>query len=148
MNPDAGIEVRKQTMKILIDSNFPNLKSISEKLLKNSGIKIWGARGLSKFEDNRTGEMLVSSLQAFDGEERDEVVEILCGRINWADALLSGIENGQVSKSLISPYHALQIKSLKNDKLDKRLDQCWGVIRTSPEYLSKRKQELKKELNS
>ena len=148
MNPDVGIEVRRQTMRILIDSNSPNLKSISDKLLKNSGMKIWGARGLSKFEDNRTGEMLVSSLQAFDGEERDEVVEILCGRINWADTLLSGIENGQVSKSLISPYHALQIKSLKNEKLDERLDQCWGVIRTSPEYLSKRKGELKKELNS
>ena len=148
MNRDAGMEVRKQTMKILIDSNSPNLKSISNKLLKNSGMKIWAVRGLSKFEDNRTGKMLVSSLQAFDGEERDEVVEILCGRINWADTLLSGIENGQVSKSLISPYHALQIKSLKNDKLDERLDQCWGVIRTSPEYLSKRKGELKKELNS
>ena len=148
MNRDAGTEVRKQTMKILIDSNSPNLKSLSDKLLKNSGMKIWGARGLSKFEDNRTGEMLVSSLQAFDGEERDEVVEILCGRINWADTLLSGIENGQVSKSLISSYHALQIKSLKNDKLDERLDQCWGVIRTSPEYLSKRKGELKTELNS
>ena len=147
MNRDAGIEVRRLTMKILIDSNSPNLKSISEKLLKNSGMKIWGARGLSKFEDNRTGEMLVYSLQAFDGEERDEVLEILCGRINWADNLLSGIENGQVSKSLISPYHALQIKSLKNEKLDERLDQCWGVIRTSPKYLSKRKAELKKELN-
>ena len=78
-------------------------------------MKIWGARGLSKFEDNRTGEMLVSSLESFDGGGRDEVVEIICGRINWADSLLSGIENGQVSKSLISPYHAQQIKSLKNE---------------------------------
>ena len=85
MNRDAGIEVRKQTMKILIDSNSPNLKSISEKAFEKRRMKIWAARGLSKFEDNRTGEMLVSSLQAFDGEERDEVVEILCGRINWAD---------------------------------------------------------------
>jgi putative heme-binding domain-containing protein len=91
--------------------------------------------------------MLVFSLQAFDGEERDELVEILCGRVNWADALLTGIENGQVSKSLISPYHALQIKSLKDENLDKRLDQCWGVIRTSPEYLSNRKEELRVELN-
>ena len=147
MNPDAGIEVRRKTMEILIDSNSPNLKSISEKLLKNEDLKIWAARGLSKFEDNRTGQMLVSSLQVFDGEERDELVEILCGRINWADALLSGIENGQVSKSLISPYHALQIKSLKDENLDKRLDQCWGVIRTSPEYLSNRKEELRFELN-
>jgi putative heme-binding domain-containing protein len=147
MNPDAGVEVRRKTIEILIDSNSQNLKSISEKLLKNEDLKIWAARGLSKFEDNRTGQMLVSSLQAFDGEERDELVEILCGRVNWADALLTGIENGQVSKSLISPYHALQIKSLKDENLDKRLDQCWGVIRTSPEYLSNRKEELRVELN-
>ena len=147
MNSDTGIEVRKQTMKILIDSKSPNLKSISDKLLKNSAMKIWGARGLSKFDENRTGEMLVSSLKAFEAEERDEVVEILCGRINWTDILLSGIENGQVSKSLISHYHALQIKSLKDENLDERLDQSWGVIRTSPEYLSKRKEELRVELN-
>ena len=147
MNPDAGIEVRRKTIEILIDSNSQNLKSISEKLLKNEDLKIWAARGLSKFEDNRTGQMLVFSLQAFDGEERDELVEILCGRVNWADALLTGIENGQVSKSLISLYHALQIKSLKDENLDKRLDQCWGVIRTSPEYLSNRKEELRVELN-
>ena len=67
MNPDVEIEVRRQTMKILIDSNSPNLKSISEKLLKNLEMKIWAARGLSKFEDNGTGEMLVSSLKDFDG---------------------------------------------------------------------------------
>jgi putative membrane-bound dehydrogenase-like protein len=148
MNTDAGIGVRKQTMKILIDSNSPNLKSISDQLLKSVGMKIWAVRGLSKFEDNRTGEMLVSNLQSFDREERNVVVEILCGRINWANELLSGIENGQVSKSWISPYHALQIKSLKDETLDKRLDQCWGLIRTSPEYLAKRKGELKTELNS
>ena len=147
MNPDVGIEVRRQTMKILIDSNSPNLKSISEKLLKNLEMKIWAARGLSKFEDNGTGEMLVSSLKDFDGGGRDEVVEILCGRINWADSLLLGIENEKVSKSLISPYHAQQIKSLKNENLEKRLNQCWGVVRTSPEYLAMRKGELKTELN-
>ena len=144
---NAEIEVRRQTMKILIDSNSPNLKSISENLLREPEMKIWGARGLSKFEDNKTGNLLVLSLQDFKEDERDEVVEILCGRINWAHDLLAKIEDKKISRSLISPYHAQQIKSLKNENLDRRLDQCWGVVRTSPEYLSKRKQELKVELN-
>ena len=144
---NAEIEVRRQAMKILIDSNSPNLKSISENLLQESEMKIWGARGLSKFEDNKTGNLLVLSLQDFEEDGRDEVVEILCGRINWAHDLLAKIEDKKISRSLISPYHAQQIKSLKNENLDRRLDQCWGVVRTSPEYLSKRKQELKVELN-
>ena len=144
---NAEIEVRRQTMKILIDSNSPNLKYISENLLQEPEMKIWGARGLSKFEDNKTGNLLVLSLQGFEEDGRDEVVGILCGRINWAHDLLAKIEDKKISRSLISPYHAQQIKSLKNENLDRRLDQCWGVVRTSPEYLSKRKQELKVELN-
>ena len=145
---DAAIEVRRQTMKILIDSNSPNLKSISENLLQESEMKIWGARGLSKFEGDETAEMLISNLKGFELDEREEVVEILCGRVNWTDALLTNLEQGKVSKSLINPYHALQIKSLKNADLEKRLSMSWGQIRTSPEYLSKRKMELRIELNA
>ena len=93
-----------------------------------------------------TGQSLVSSLSEFADREVDEVVEILCGRVNWADALLNGIENGKVAKSLISPYHALQIKSLGNEELNRKLTAYWGMIRESPEYLSRRKDELKQEL--
>ncbi len=143
----GDIEVRRQAIKILIDSNSPNLKQISEKLLKNPEMRIWGARGLSKFEGNETGERLISSLLEFEREQRDEVVQILCGRINWADALLKRIAQGKVSKTSITPYHAIQIKSLNSSKLDQQLNEHWGIHRTSPEYLSERKKELKKELS-
>ncbi len=143
----GDIEVRRQAIKILIDSNSPNLKQISEKLLKNPEMRIWGARGLSKFEGNETGERLISSLLEFELEQRDEVVQILCGRINWADALLRRIAQGKVSKRSITPYHAIQIKSLNSSKLDQQLNEHWGIHRMSPEYLSERKKELKKELS-
>ena len=146
LDPDAEIEDRSETVKILLEANSPNLKSISERLLQESEMKIWGARGLSKFEGEETGQSLVSSLSEFADREVDEVVEILCGRVNWADVLLNGIENGKVAKSLISPYHALQIKSLGNEELNRKLTAYWGMIRESPEYLSRRKDELKQEL--
>ena len=146
LDPTAEIEDRSETVKILLEANSPNLKSISEQLLKESEMKIWGSRGLSKFEGEETGQSLVSSLSEFADREVDEVVEILCGRVNWADALLNGIENGKVAKSLISPYHALQIKSLGNEELNRKLTAYWGKIRESPEYLSRRKDELKLEL--
>ena len=88
---DAAIEARRHTMKILIDSNSPNLKSICENLLQETEMKIWGARGLSKFEGDETAEMLVLCLKDFELDEMEEVVEILCGRINWTDALLTKI---------------------------------------------------------
>ena len=53
LDPDAGIEDRSETVKILLEANSPNLKSISEQLLQESEMKIWGARGLSKFEGRK-----------------------------------------------------------------------------------------------
>ena len=113
MDPDAGIKDRSETIKILLAANSPNLKFILRKTFENPRNENLGARGLSKFEGKETGQSLVSSLSEFSDREVEEVVEILCGRVNWADALLIGIENGKVAKSLISPYHALQIKSLE-----------------------------------
>jgi ribosomal protein L29 len=42
----------------------------------------------------------------------------------------------------------MQIRSLKNEELNTKLEEVWGVVRQSPEYLSNRKKELKKELNN
>jgi putative heme-binding domain-containing protein len=62
--------------------------------------------------------------------------------------LLEKIKKDENLKSLLSPYHAMQIRSLKNEELNTKLEEVWGVVRQSPEYLSNRKKELKKELNN
>jgi putative heme-binding domain-containing protein len=62
--------------------------------------------------------------------------------------LLEKIKKDENLKSLLSPYHAMQIRSLKNEELNTKLEEVWGVVRQSPEYLLNRKIELKKELNN
>ena len=106
------------------------------------------ARGLSRFEDWEVGKKLVDQLDEFSVEEQNELVEILCGRPNWAGVLLDKIEQGRISKSVLSPYHASQIQALADEELNRKLAAVWGVIRSTPAGLSKRKEELKQELNT
>ena len=41
----------------------------------------------------------------------------------------------------------MQIHSLEDEDLRRKLGRVWGVVRDSPEELNKRKEELKLELN-
>ena len=147
IDANADIDIRRQTMEILIDSNSRNLRNLSETLLSDPHMKLWGARGLAKFEAEEIGKLLVQKLPEFKGTDQDELVEILCGRLKWANFLLEKIKKEENLKSSLSPYHAMQIKSFKNENLNIKLDEVWGVVRQSPEYLSNRKKELKEELN-
>ena len=145
---NVNIKSRRQAMEILIGSNSRNLRKLSETLLSDPNMKLWGARGLAKFEAEEIGKLLVEKLPEFKVVDQDKLVEIICGRSNWANSLLEKIKKDENLKSLLSPYHAMQIRSLKNEELNTKLEEVWGVIRQSPEYLSNRKKELKKELNN
>jgi len=148
LNAQADPFIRRDTLKILIESESSNLQSLCEKLLDDPDIRLMAARGLSRFHGMEVGKKLINRLKDFSQVECEEVVGILCGRKDWVKGLFGELEAGKISRAMISPYHASQIHSLKNEELNGRLEKIWGVVRTSPEALNKRKQELKQELNS
>ena len=147
MNANAAVASRQQVLEILIESDSPNLRALCMKLLDEPTMKLWAARGLAKFDDLEIGEKLIACLTGFTTEERSEVVELLCGRASWAASLLQAIDSDGASKACLTPYHAMQIHSLEDEGLKRKLGRVWGVVRDSPEELNKRKEELKLELN-
>jgi putative heme-binding domain-containing protein len=148
VNAQADPSIRRRTLKILIDSDSTNLKVLCGKLLNDPEMQVLAVRGLTKFEDLKIGKRLVDKLPDFSRQELDEVVGFLCGRVNWTGFMLEEMEKGNISRSVISPYHATQILALNNQELNEKLDRVWGVVRTSPDTMSERKIELKKELNA
>ena len=148
VNAKVDSKIRRQTLDILIDSDLPNLQSLCEKLLTDPELKVLAVRGLAKYESLGIGEKITNILGEFSKGEQNEVVEILCGRVSWAELLLQEIKAGKISKSVITPYHATQIQALTSDDLNSKLDEAWGTVRTSPKQLEKRKEELRLELTS
>jgi len=147
---DAGADsqARRGALQSLIDAQAPGLKKLCMDLLADLKLSLLAARGLAKFEDPEIGKRLAIGYFGFREEDRNEVVEILCGRTGWARALFEQIEGGRIPKSAISAFHARQILALQNPELEKRLGKAWGQIRTTPEALAKRRKELSKELTS
>jgi putative heme-binding domain-containing protein len=148
VNAKVDSNVRSQALGILIDSDSPNLQSLCEELLKDPKMKVLAVRGLAKYENVGIGEKIINRLDEFSKGEQSEVVEILCGRVSWAELLLQEIKVGEISKSVITPYHATQIQVLKSDDLNSKLEEAWGTVRTSSKELEKRKEELRLELTS
>ena len=138
--------MRKQILKVLVGASSPNLREICEGLLDDPALNLQAAYGLAGFDDPKIGKILAEGLLKFQDRSRESVIEILCGRREWANALLDQVEKGRVPKSIISAYHASQIFSLQNAKLEKRLTNLWGSIQQTPESLSKKKEELRREL--
>ena len=97
MDPNAGLRIRRQTMEILIDSNSPKFKNLSETLLSDPDMKFGEPVDCQSLKRKKLVNSWFQTLSEFEGTEQDEVVEILCGRINWAN-LLSG-ENRKEAKS-------------------------------------------------
>ena len=146
MNPQASLSSRREVMENLIQSDSPNFQSLCLDMLEDPEMRIWAARGLARFADREIGEKLTERLAAFTIEEQSEVVELVCARASWAGSLLRAIERGGISKSVITPYHAMQIQSLESEELSARLEKVWGVLRSSPDELKRRMEELRREL--
>jgi putative heme-binding domain-containing protein len=149
INAKVDSKFRSQALGILIDSDSPNLQSLCEELLKDPEMKVFGGSWVGQsMRSLGIGEKIINRLDEFSKGEQSEVVEILCGRVSWAELLLQEIKVGEISKSVITPYHATQILALKSEELNSKLDKTWGVVRTSPKQLEKRKEELRLELTS
>ena len=147
---DAGADqqARKGALQALIDAQAPGLEKLCMDLLEDRELNLLAARGLAKFEDLQIGKSLVTGYSVFREEDRSRVIGLLCSRPGWAGSLLERIEDGRIPKSAISAFHARQILALQNPELEKRLEKTWGQIRTTPEALVKRREELGKELNT
>jgi putative membrane-bound dehydrogenase-like protein len=143
----ADTQARRGALQALIDAQAPGLRKLCMDLLADRKLSLLAARGLAKFEDPEIGKRLVTGYAGFREEDRAEVIGLLCGRTGWAGSLIERIEGGRIPKSAISAFHARQILALQNPALEKRLGKAWGQIRTTPEALVKRREELGKELN-
>ena len=145
---DLSSEVRRRALHALIEARSPNLRKLCMDLLADGELNLLAARGLGKFEDPEIGKSLAVGFASFRKEDRSEVIGLLCGRSEWAVSLLEEVESGRIPSSAITAFHARQILALKSPELERKLEKAWGQIRTTPEILVKRRDDLEKELTA
>lgn len=146
LDNNAELGQRKAALQTLIDSHPPDLREICEKLLGVRFLNPLAARGLSSFDDPAIGAKLVAAYKNFHLTERPLLIATLVSRPAFARPLLEAVGAGKIPRGDLTPFHARQILSFKDEALDKKLAEVWGELRESAgdkrELMAKIKQQL------
>ncbi len=129
LNKDAEIDARKAALQTIIDSKPDDLRQICEQLLSVRFLNPVAARGLAQFNDPAIGDKLVKAYRSFHGSERPQLIATLVSRPVFAKSLLEAIRANVVPKDDLSAFHARQIRSYNDEKLNQLLGEVWGEIR-------------------
>ncbi|WP_166442724.1 PVC-type heme-binding CxxCH protein [Phragmitibacter flavus] len=146
LDDKADFAQRNNALQSLITAKAEGLRQICEKLLKTRGLNMTALRGLALFDDPAIGKQLALSYRNFYPNEQPVLIETLTSRKGFAKALLDQMAANKVPKTALTVIHARQIRSFKDEALDKQLAEVWGEIRESSADKQKLIADLKAKL--
>ncbi|MBB5037599.1 PVC-type heme-binding CxxCH protein [Prosthecobacter dejongeii] len=131
MEGDAS--ARRNAFASLTRSAKPELLPLIRGLVNDKVIGTEARSALAAYDDPSIPKALLQPWPGRSLEQQTATVNTLISRPAYAHALLDTLKAGKVPASVISPYQARAIVSLKNEALTKKLTEVWGELRDTPE---------------
>jgi putative heme-binding domain-containing protein len=143
---DVDVTRRKESIEALTQRRLPGFDRTLVTLLDDPDVASAAIRGLAEYDEPGIPAALIAVYPDLSPPARQDVLQTLASRREWASALLSAMANGVVPRADLSAYTARQILSLGDAGLTARLTQLWGEVRSSPADRIRRITELKRRL--
>lgn len=131
MEGDAS--ARRNAFASLTRSAKPELLPLIRGLVNDKVIGTEARSALAAYDDPIIPKALLQPWPGRSLEQQTATVNTLISRPAYAHALLDTLKAGKVPASVISPYQARAIVSLKDADLTKKLTEVWGELRDTPE---------------
>ncbi len=80
---------------------------------------------------------LLATWKNFSPPLRNEAVNALAGRKDWATDLLAAVGKKQVDRTELTDNTIIRIQALKDNKLNAEIEKVWGRMRATPAELNK-----------
>lgn len=129
---NADPNARRDALQVLIRSGEQDLAQLLKKLVTDRSVGAVAVKGLGSVGAADTPDVLLKNFWKLPKDARPDAVAALTVREPWALALLDEVEKGEVPKELVTASDARQMSSLGSKKVDERLSEVWGTIRTTP----------------
>jgi putative membrane-bound dehydrogenase-like protein len=97
-----------------------------------SPIRADALRGLASFDDARISQAILGIYGELSPAERRDALATLCSRPNYATALFDAMAAGKVPSNHLTADLVTNLRNLNDEKLNKRIEQVWGIVRSSP----------------
>jgi len=126
--PKADVAERTAALRVLLRRGNPDMLWILQKLVNDKAMRAEAIRGLAAFNDPGTAATLLKIYPTLSEAEKEDAVQTLASRTDWALALLDAIEQNKVPRRDVSVFVARQIQGSKDKRVGERLTKVWGQI--------------------
>lgn len=131
LDAKADPEGRRAALQTIVDAKAPDARDLCLKFLSDRSFGLTAVQGLATFDDPELAAKILGRYNGFYPHERAAVIAALTSRPSFAKVLLQRIAKGEIPRADLTPVHARQILSFKNESLTKQLTEAWGEFRDS-----------------
>jgi putative membrane-bound dehydrogenase-like protein len=134
---DLGVARSSATLKPLMD------------MVRTDGppeLRAEAVRALGNFDVPTLGKDLLSPWTEYPVPLRNEVVQVLAGRKDWAGELLNAVGDKKVDRMALNDNTILRIQALKDNRLNAQVEKVWGRMRATPAELNQLIDKMRGEL--
>jgi putative heme-binding domain-containing protein len=133
INPKGKLEDRRKALSALIDAHDSKLPDILQGLLKEKAMRREAIRGLGVVENSKTPTAILKIFDQLDTAGKHDALTTLATRVSYAKVLMVAIEKGEVKANTLPADIVQQLKAHGKRDINSKLDQLWGVSRSTPE---------------
>jgi putative heme-binding domain-containing protein len=127
----ADLPSRGAAMESLLAARDGSLAAILQRLLGDPHLRAPALRGLATYDDPQTPAAILAVYQNLSPAERRDALNTLAARVGFAKALLASVARGAVPTKDLTADLVRQLRSLKDDELERQILRVWGISRDS-----------------
>lgn len=143
---DVSDEHRMQAVQALVLKKDQELPAILLRLVVDPAMRGIALRSLAEFDHPQTVSTILKHYASYDLSERQDALNTLASRMDWATKLLNEIELERIPRTDLTAFTVRQLQHLGNESMVAKLRKIWGEVRTTPadknEWIVKYKQQL------
>lgn len=137
-NSQAEAGERGHAIELLVTDRTNGLPDLLVSLLDDGSVRPAAIRGLAAFHHPDTPQALLKRYPKLTASEKEDVVQTLSERPDWAVVLLDAVQAGKIPRQDVSSLVVRQLLTLKKDDLKSKITDIWGEIKPA----SQQKKEL------
>lgn len=140
----SNISERQAAIRTLVRIQDPKAAEFLRVSLSHDKLRGDALRGLASFDDAKTPAAVLAIYGQLTEEERRDALATLASRPTYATALLDAVAGGKVPAAHLTADLVTNLRNLNDEGLNKRIEQVWGVVRSSPAEVAKQIEEYKR----
>jgi putative heme-binding domain-containing protein len=139
---------RTRAIEALVTKQVAGFESQLLGLLNSPPVRASALRGLASSASPKTPSSILAIYQELRPEERQDAIQTLSSRKEWARSLLDSLEEGAIPRNEISAFAARQLRNLGDEQLTLRTNRLWGEVRETSADRTRFINDLRKKLTS